>query len=151
MKNITLRSLKTSNQLEANHTALPTGFIDNGWLKFAPQAATHILWIISYCISTGKTKTETLKYLAENFDENELDFFKPRHDFNNADERKEFWESRQSETKVKLKLEKAGFNYPSNSKELVQLLVKWGIILETIEEFDLVISPFPSPKIFNLK
>lgn len=63
----TLLGLINEGRIDGNYSALPNGFIDNGWLVRAPAISAVVLMGLALSISKGMSKNEIVLFLKNRY------------------------------------------------------------------------------------
>ncbi|MFY0544222.1 DUF6042 family protein [Brevibacillus sp. H7] len=141
----TIREVRKNNE----DVVIPSGFTANGWSSVLSHEMNVLFQSMCYVVSKYDTKEEmnkaldAIKGLEGAFTKPEASAFKSEESYNNYVKLLE---------KHKKFLERSQFAYPTSREEAIQLFVKWGLVLDKGDVWDVPVHPFPDvQEIFALK
>lgn len=135
---------KTANE----DTIIPNGFTANGWGSILSHEMKVLFQGLCYVVSKFDSKAEMnkaldgIRGLRGTFAPLEKSLFKSEESYEGY---------RQHIEKHREFLERSGYTYPSSRDEAIELFVKWGLVLDQGDAWDVPITPFPDVQdIFTL-
>lgn len=141
----TIRDVRKDNE----NVVIPSGFTANGWSSVLSHEMNVLFQSMCYVVSKYDTKEEmnaaldAVKGLEGAFTTPEASAFKSEESYTNYVKLLE---------KHRKFLERSQFAYPASREEAIQLLVKWGLVLDKGDVWDVPVHPFPDvQEIFALK
>lgn len=144
---ITARSV--INDLPPNHFPFPNSFFTLN--RKLPAISHTVIMIAASAAVEGNTKNSVIEEIELLLDmKNDpyiIDFDNPRTNFKSEEEREDYEYEFKREMRVKQLLELNGYKYPRNTEDVVDLLIKLGLIFEEKKDgktfVDVLISPYP--------
>jgi hypothetical protein len=128
---------------------IPSGYTANGWSSVLSHEMNVLFQSMCLVVSKYDTKEEmikaldTIKGLEGAFSTPEKEAFKSEESYNGYVKLLE---------KHKKFLERSQFAYPTSREEAIQLFVKWGLVIDREDVWDVPVHPFPDvQEIFVLK
>ncbi|MGC5324973.1 DUF6042 family protein [Brevibacillus sp. SYSU BS000544] len=141
----TVRDLRKSVN---DDTVSPIGFTANGWMSVLSHEMKVLFQGLCHVVSKYETKEEMNKALNEirglkgTFTELDKSLFKSEESYEGY--QKHLQKHREF-------LERSGFTYPASREEAFELFMKWGLLLDKGEVWDIPVTPFPDVQdIFTL-
>lgn len=140
----TIRDVRTNPE----NVVIPSGFAANGWSSVLSHEMNVLFNAMCYVVTKYDTKAEQekaldeIKGLAGTFTKPKKSMFKSADQYNNyvalLEKHKKF-------------LERSQMTYPSSREEALQSFVKWGLLIDKGDTWDVVVDPFPDvQEIFNV-
>ncbi|EJL40333.1 hypothetical protein BAG01nite_25170 [Brevibacillus agri] len=127
---------------------IPSGFTANGWSSVLSHEMNVLFQSLCFVVTEYETKAEMEKGLDEiealkgTFSEPVKEAFKSEADYegyvNLLNRFKSF-------------LKRSDYDYPTSRAEAIQLFVKWGLVIDNEDAWDIPIHPFPdASQLFKL-
>ncbi|MFD0675985.1 MULTISPECIES: DUF6042 family protein [unclassified Paenibacillus] len=144
---VTLKTLVRLDLVPAGQCVIPNQFYEKGWGRWLPMPNITLLPYFSYCIASGLNKSDIIQYLKKKTKPDTFIDFSISRPLNVSEAEKEEYEllyEREVEVKRRLKLN--GYEYPSNTMDVINLYVTLGLAFELKDEdssdiLDLIIRP----------
>ncbi|WP_159887970.1 DUF6042 family protein [Paenibacillus puerhi] len=144
---ITVKTLVRLGLVPVGQSVIPNQFYEKGWGRWLPMPNITLLPYFSYCIASGLNKSDIIRYLKKKTKPNTFINFSIRQPLNGSEAEKEEYEllyEREIEVRRRLKLN--GYEYPTNTMDVVNLYVKLGLAIELKDEdstviLDLIVWP----------
>ncbi len=140
----TLREVRTNNE----ETVIPNGYKTNGWPSVLPYEMNVLFHSLCYVVTKYETKADMQKGLDEveglqgTFEDLDPGMFKDKETYENYI---------QLLNKHKRFLERSNFAYPGTKEEAIETFIKWGLVLDKGDVWDIPVHPFPDvQEIFTL-
>lgn len=141
----TIRDIRHEN---SNGIVTPTGFVANGWSNVLSHEMKVLFQALCLVVSKYETKAEMeeglnqFKAVQEAFTPPVPEMFKSEQDYegyvNVLNKHKAF-------------LQRSHYEYPNSREEALQLFIKWGLLIDKGDVWDIPVHPFPDvTKLFQL-
>jgi hypothetical protein len=134
--------MQTIRDIRNNQTGvvIPSGYTANGWYNVLSHDMNVLFQALCYVVTKCESKEEMKKQLdgfkglQHVFSTPKKEKFKSEEDYNayvaHVEKHKEF-------------LERSGYQYPTSREEAIELLTKWGLVLDKGDVWDIPVYPFP--------
>ncbi len=140
----TIRDVHTNKE----ETIVPTGFTANGWASILSHEMKVLFHAMCHVVPKYHSKAEMREALNEirglrgTFSALDKDLFKSEEAYQGY--------LRHLEKHRKF-LERSNFTYPASLDEAIELFVKWGLVLDKGDIWDVPVTPFPeAQELFTL-
>lgn len=140
----TIRDVRNNSE----QALIPSGYAANGWSRVLSHEMNVLFHALCAVVSKYESKDEMNKALDQvkglqgTFTAPEKEKFKSQETYNNYVKQLE---------KHKKFLERSQFSYPATREEAIQLFIKWGLVLDKGDVWDIPVHPFPdAQEIFAL-
>ncbi|GED67518.1 hypothetical protein BRE01_12200 [Brevibacillus reuszeri] len=127
---------------------IPNGFRANGWSSVLSHEMNVLFQAICYVVTEKETKAEMEKALDEieglqgTFTELVAEGFKSEEDFKGYVNLL---------NRFKAFLGRSNIEYPASREEAIQLFIKWGLVIDNGDVWDVPVHPFPdASELFQL-
>ncbi|RNB82049.1 hypothetical protein EDM56_24610 [Brevibacillus fluminis] len=132
----TIRLMRTHN----GETVIPGGYRANGWSSVLPHEMNVLFHALCYLVAKYDSKEEMIQGFREinalngTFDTLDKAKFKSEESYENyinlLETHKEF-------------LKRSNYEYPQTKEEAIELMIKWGLVLDQGDVWDVPVHPFP--------
>jgi hypothetical protein len=132
----TVRDIRKNSE----QAIIPNGYVVNGWSSVLSHEMNVLFHALCAVVAKYESKEEMnhaldqVKGLQGTFSAPEPEKFKSPESYNNYVKLLE---------KHKKFLERSRFAYPASREEAMQLFIKWGLLLDQGDVWDIPVSPFP--------
>ncbi|WP_400162264.1 DUF6042 family protein [Brevibacillus sp. TJ4] len=133
----TIRDIRHNN---SNGIVTPSGFVANGWSNILPHEMKVLFQALCLVVSKYETKKEMEEGLNE-FRALEGTFTTPVPEMFKSEEDYEGYV--EVLNKHKAFLARSNFEYPNSREEALQLFMKWGLLIDNGNVWDVPVHPFP--------
>ncbi|MGG1658642.1 DUF6042 family protein [Brevibacillus sp. NRS-1366] len=119
---------------------IPSSFTANGWSSVLSHEMNVLFQAICYVVTEFETKAEMEKGLNEiqalegTFSEPVAEGFKSEEDFKGYVNLL---------NRFKAFLGRSNYEYPTSREEAIQLFIKWGLVIDKGDVWDVPVNPFP--------
>ncbi|MGD8190345.1 DUF6042 family protein [Brevibacillus ginsengisoli] len=135
-----MQTIRDIRNTVSEDTVIPNGFTTNGWVSVLSHEMQVLFQSLCHVVSKYETKDEMSKALDDirglksTFAPLDKSLFKSEESYegyvDHLQKSKEF-------------LERSGYVYPTSREEAIELLLKWGLVLDKEDTWDIPITPFP--------
>lgn len=132
----TIRLMRAHN----GETVIPGGYRANGWSSVLPHEMNVLFHGLCYLVAKYDSKEDMVNGFSEinalrgTFDTLDKSKFKSEESYENyinlLENHKEF-------------LKRSNYEYPETREEAIELFVKWGLVLDQGDVWDVPVNPFP--------
>lgn len=132
----TIRDVRTNPE----NVVIPSGYAANGWSSVLSHEMNVLFNAMCYVVTKYDTKAEQeaalndIKGLKGTFEKPKKSMFKSTESYNNyvalLEKHKKF-------------LERSEMAYPASREEALQTFVKWGLLIDKGDTWDVPVDPFP--------
>lgn len=143
-----MQTIRDIRNAASEDTIIPNGFTANGWVSVLSHEMKVLFQGLCHVVSKYETKEEMNKALDEirglkgTFAPLDPSLFKTEESYEG------YVQHLQKSGEF---LERSGFAYPASRQEAIELFVKWGLVLDKGDAWDIPVSPFPEvQEIFTL-
>lgn len=144
--------MQTVREIRHNQDGIvtPSSFAANGWTSVLSHEMNVLFHAMCYVVTKYETKAEMIKALDE--------FEALEGTFTETVAREGFKSDADFEGYVNLLnrfkafLGRSDYAYPTSREEAIELFVKWGLVIDNGDVWDVAVNPFPdASELFNLR
>lgn len=140
----TIRDIRQNNE----GVVIPSSFTTNGWSSVLSHEMNVLFQALCYVVTKFETKAEMEKALNE-FQALQGTFATPVKESFKSEE--DFAGYVNLLNRFKAFLGRSNYAYPESREEAIQLFVKWGLVLDKGDVWDVPVYPFPdASELFQL-
>lgn len=135
-----MQTIRDVRSTASEDTIIPNGFTTNGWVSVLSHEMKVLFQALCHVVSKYEAKAEMNKALDEirglkgTFAPLEKSLFKSEESYEGY---------LQHLQKSREFLERSGFAYPTSREEAIELFIKWGMVLDKGNVWDIPVTPFP--------
>jgi hypothetical protein len=133
----TVRDIRHNN---SNGIVTPSGFVANGWSNVLPHEMKVLFQAMCLVVTKYESKKEMEEALRQ-FPAMQGTFTTPTPEMFKSEQDYEGYVNVLNRHKAFL--ERSNYDYPTSLEEALQLFVKWGLVIDKDDAWDVPVHPFP--------